>query len=231
MIEAIIEELHGLDGLVYTNEDGEPRKLRLLPPLKQPPSASLPELLRQIAKVTQGLEGAEHVAEGPDFSGTLEGQHLEEFAPNGVCLASDSCGNGWSLDPVTGWIFYLCHDAPVVVYQFPGLLEFLQQFRRPPSQSDFGTNLESWVSRIWRENPGCLTSEQALSLDSELADFARQLGPDWTLIDLRKPTPGDGFSWGRYGPNTEIRRHPSLCIVALRKPPSKPSFWSKLWRS
>jgi len=226
MVETIIQELRALDGLSYSRN----RTLRLRPPLDGPPGASLPEVLRQLLKVSQGLEGVVHVAEGPDFSGTLEGQHLEEFSPQGVCLATDGCGNGWTLDPATGWIFYLCHDAPVVVYQFPSLLEFLQQFRREPALSDFGTKLQAWVSRIWSENPACLTSEQALGGDSELAEFARELGADWTLIDLRNPSPGDGFSWGRYGPKTEVRRHPSLCIVALRKPPPKPSFWSKLWR-
>lgn len=79
--------------------------------------------------------------------------------------------------------FSTCHDAPVVVYQFPSLLEFLQQFRRQPSLSDFETNLQAWTSRIWRENPGTLSSDQALTLDAELADFARQLGPDWTFVD------------------------------------------------
>ena len=228
MLELIVQELRALDNLVYSNDDGESRRLRLRPPLEQPPG-SLPEVLRQVLKVTQGLEGAEHVAEGPDFTGALEGQFVEEFCPEGVCLATDGEGNGWTLDPATGWIFYLCHDAPVVVYQFPGLLEFLQQFRRQPSLSDFGTNLQAWASRIWRENPGSLSSSQALSLDSELADFARQLGPDWTFIDLRKPNPGDGFSCGRFGPGTELRRHPSLPIVALKKPAKKPTFWSKLW--
>ena len=229
MIEALIEELKALDGLSYVNDDGEPRRIRLRPPLTGVPPAEIPELLRQLLKVTQGLEGVEHVSQGPDFSGGLEGQFFEEFSPQGVCLATDQCGNSWTLDPATGWVFYLCHDAPVVVYQFPGLLEFLQQFRRQPAQSDFGTVLQNWVSRIWRENPGCLSHDQALLLDAELANFARELAPEWTLIDLRKPAPGDGFSWGRYGPDTEVRRHPSQCIVAVRKPAKKPSFWSKFW--
>lgn len=228
-------ELLALQDLEYENDHGETRRLKLRPPLsateRQRLAANLPPVLLDLLEVASGIAGAEHVAEGIDFTGKLEGQVLEEFLPDGVTLAVDGCGNGWSLEPSSGHIYFLCHDPPVVVFQSASLEDFLEQLKRQPSCSDLGENLQRWTDRIWRENPATLSPEQAAMGDSVLASFAAELGPDWWLIDLRQPSIGDGFSWGRYGPETEIRRHPEVAIVALRQPAAKPSLWRRLFGS
>jgi hypothetical protein len=38
---------------------------------------------------------------------------------------------------------------------------------------------------------------------------------------------GMGFSWGRYGPKTEVRRHGDERVFAYA-PPVKVSLWSRL---
>jgi hypothetical protein len=39
--------------------------------------------------------------------------------------------------------------------------------------------------------------------------------------------PGMGFSWGRYGPRTQIRPHGDLPILAYAAPPKR-SLWARL---
>ncbi len=217
------ETLLALDGAAYVNDDGEQRRLRLLPPLGKEDidrvSPLMPEEIRQVLAISRGIEGAEHVNEGiVDLSGLfLQSQVLDEFSPDGQIIASDMCGNSWIVDPPTGWVFYLCHDAPVVVYQFPTLEGFLAELRRTPEESLLGRPLQEWVDRIWAQNPGVLPWAQALEKDPALVSFATKLGPQWEIMDLRRPQPGDGFSWGRFGPDTEIQRHPKEYLVGIRR--------------
>jgi hypothetical protein len=60
---------------------------------------------------------------------------------------------------------------------------------------------------VWKENPGTLTVAEAASGDATLASFASSLEPEFTVIDLRTAPVGMGFSWGRFGPTTVVRRH------------------------
>ncbi len=220
------QQLLALEGLVYENDDGESRRLKLRPPpspaQRQRLAEQLPPVLCRLLEVASGIDGAEHVSEGIDFTGGLEGQVLEEFLPDGITLAVDGCGNGWSLEPATGRIFFLCHDPPVVVLQSLSLQLFLEQLKLPPARSELGDALQHWTHRIWRENP-C----EGPPRDESSRSFLEALGSHWRLVDLREARPGDGFSWGKYGPQTEVRRHPELALVALSKPAAKPSLWSR----
>jgi hypothetical protein len=77
---------------------------------------------------------------------------------------------------------------------------------------------ETLSDKVWRENPEVLSFEQCLeSNDPEIQAFAKSLDPAWWLIDLRNPKPGAGFSWGRYGPKTVIRRFGEQRIFAYQK--------------
>jgi hypothetical protein len=37
------------------------------------------------------------------------------------------------------------------------------------------------------------------------------------MVDLRRPTLGSGFSWGRYGPRTVNRRHGEERLFAYQR--------------
>ncbi len=41
---------------------------------------------------------------------------------------------------------------------------------------------------------------------------------------------GDGFSWGRFGPRTEIRRAGHAHVWALIPPERKPGLWQRLFK-
>jgi hypothetical protein len=74
---------------------------------------------------------------------------------------------------------------------------------------------------VWKTNPGVLSYEECLnSEDPILSAFARELDESFQMIDLRHAKPGDGFSWGRYGPNTRIRRFGTRAVFAYQKPKS-----------
>ncbi len=218
--------LESLNLQEYIDDEGETRRLRLLPPCpreQQPRQASAE--LREALSLARGLAGADHVSGDVDLSGqSIEGQYLEEFCPDGIAIAEDGCGNSWTLDPESGRVYFFSHDPPVVVYQFPRLHEFLEQLVRTPSQSDLGEPLRQWTGRIWQHNPGLLSHSQALQVEGGLADWARELGEDWEFVDLTTVSPGDGFSWGR-AEVMQRRGH----WVALAKAKPRKGFLSRLF--
>ena len=56
------------------------------------------------------------------------------------------------------------------------------------------------------------------SPDPDIRAFAAGLDAGFEVIDLRDARIGMGFSWGRYGPNTEVKRFGSQPVFAYRKP-------------
>jgi hypothetical protein len=86
------------------------------------------------------------------------------------------------------------------------------------------------VHRIWRDNPG-LKAPAALreSPDSSLQEFADSLPATALVADMREPAHGQGFSWGRFGPRTVIRRAGQRRIWAITPPEAKPGLFSRLF--
>jgi hypothetical protein len=66
---------------------------------------------------------------------------------------------------------------------------------------------EDRLFNVWRDNPGTLDHSAALANDERLSAFAGELDDRFTFVDLRSSPVGMGFSWGRYGPRTDLRRH------------------------
>lgn len=242
----LLETLKRLENASYINDDGEQRRLKLLPPLSHAELKKLRKLLpceipmdvEEALLFSRGLDNVEHTEGTVDLSGlSIMGQWLEDFAPHAVAIASDGCGNSWSIDlgpdsKTWGPVYFFCHDPPVIVYQFADVNEFLQQMERVPSQSDLGEALQTWTQRVYRDNPNVLTYAQALEGDDELKHFAQPLTAEWEFIDLRRASAGDGFSWGRYGPDTKVMRHSRLPIVALEIPGKHvpgPPWWKKVF--
>ena len=78
---------------------------------------------------------------------------------------------------------------------------------------------EDRLFNVWRKNPGVIDFEACRSsTDTVLKAFAGLLDSSWQVIDMRQAEPGFGFSWGRFGPKTEIQRDGLLPIFAYRRP-------------
>lgn len=213
------------------NEDGGIVELELLPPLTEAEindfASSLPckfpEEIHELLKYCRGFEG---IVDLVDFTGQDLSFGFESIFPHGLPIASDGFGNFWVVDlqpNSTSWapIYFFCHDAPIVVYQAGSLAYFLQELFRmfiPPHESEINEVHEDRIANIWAKNPGVLPYETCLnSSDAILSDFAKGLDESYQVIDLRNAKVGDGFSWGRYGPNTVIKRYGYLPIFAYEK--------------
>jgi hypothetical protein len=148
----------------------------------------------------------------------------------------DGFGNSWLVDlngasKEWGPIFFVCHDPPVVQFQCATFEQFLtelfKQFQ-PPYESET-TRVRDEGMVIWKSNPHVMDFDEAVARRDDLVPrFARELGKEWQFIDLRNVPSGSGFSWGRYGPETEVRRFGDEPIFAYRKPEAK-SFLSGLF--
>ena len=75
--------------------------------------------------------------------------------------------------------------------------------------------------------PG-LTEAEIDALQAKVRAFAAGLPSHFQVIDLRLATPGMGFSRGRYGPKTQVRRHGWERIFAYGKP-QEGGWWGKLF--
>jgi hypothetical protein len=162
-----------------------------------------------------------------DFTGRDFALGFEAVFPHGLPIAADGRGNFWVVDlhpHTTTWgpIYFACHDPPVIVYQADSLERFLDELFRmfgPPHRSLVGEVREEGAARVWRTNPGALPRERCLrSGDPILSAFAAELEEGFLVVDLRRAKPGDGFSWGRYGPDTVVERFGAHAVFAYRRP-------------
>ena len=99
----------------------------------------------------------------------------------------------------------------------------------PPHKSLVDDVQEDRLFEVWRKNPGVIDQPTAFtSSDPALRSFAAGLPQHFQIVDLRRVDPGMGFSWGRYGPRTEVRRHGHERIFGYAKQPST-GFFAKLF--
>ena len=195
----------------------------------------LPRELRATLELTMGIEGS--ALESIDFTGRTLDVEVRELFPAGLPVAADGYGNFWVLDltpdePEAAPVFFVCHDAPVVLYQAPSLGRFLHETFRmsiPPHASLVDDVHDDRLFRVWRENPGATARSDALSADDDLRVFAEQLDDRFQIVDLRSHEIGMGFSWGRYGPRTDVRRHGFLRLFAYAPPERKPGLVRRIF--
>ncbi len=214
------------------DEDGRVVTLEFIPGLSK---GELREFARQvpcrippeITELLSACRGFYGTVEQIDFTGRDLSFEFEAAFPCGLPIAADGYGNFWVVDlhPRTvrwGPIYFACHDAPVILYQADSLEQFMGElFRmfRPPHQSLVDDVHEDRLARVWQTNPGVLSYEECLqSGDPILSAFARELDNSFQLIDLRSAKPGNGFTWGRYGPRTLVRRFGRHAVFAYQKP-------------
>lgn len=241
--DMLADTLRNLAGQLLKDEDGQVRALELLPPatdeeiraLEARLPCPIPGDVRAALRVTTGL------ANGPLESFSLvdlEGFGVEELLPFAYSIAHDGYGNYWVLDllpETTDWgpVFYACHDPAVLAWQAPSIEAFLLDVVAMESggaRSPVDIVHEDVVHRIWRDNPGLMPKAAAVeSGDPEVRAFAASLPESALVADLRTASLGDGVSWGRFGPKTEIRRHGSARIWGLVPPASSGSMFARLF--
>lgn len=215
-----------------TNEDGEPCPLELEPPadaaaleaLQARLPCPLPQDVRELLAFCAGFGGSP--IDVVDFTGTACPYEDKAVFPHGHPIAGDGYGNFWVVDLAPdslawGPIYFACHDAPVILYQAATLEDFLRELFKlgtPPHKSLVDEVHEDRLFDVWGSNPGVREQVDCLaSGDAELARFAQELGPSFQFVDLRNAPVGFGFSWGRYGPKTLVRRDGTRPIFAYEK--------------
>jgi cell wall assembly regulator SMI1 len=192
---------------------------------------SLPASMRRVLAHCAGVAGLG--VDLVDFTGREMSHSREELFPHGLPIAEDGFGNFWVVDlqPTSiDWapIYFVSHDAPVILLQSRSLEHFLEELTkmvRPPHRSAIDDVHEDRPFEIWRQNPGVLSRQACLdSADAVMSDFAKELEPGFEIVDLRRAEIGFGFSWGRYGPRTTVKRFGALPVFAYRAPPRKSIF-------
>jgi len=239
----LAEALKTLAGTKVVDADGAVEVLELLPPatdaqiraLEASLPGPLPDDIRAALAVTTGL------ANGPLESFSildLEGFGLEEVFPHAYSIAHDGYGNYWVLDVLpdaTDWgpVFYACHDPAVIAYQSPSIEAFLRDaVAMPPDdpKSPIDHVHEKVVNRLWSDGSTLITQPvAAASADAILHEFASSLTPAALIADLRHPTVGSGFAWGKFGPRTVIQRFGVHRLWAITRPPPKPGLLARLF--
>jgi len=227
------------------DEDHKPVHLHLLPGLTREEidefARSLPsppcDDVRDLLEFCSGIEGA---LEQIDFTGRTLGLGfgLDFLVPHGLTIAHDGFGNHWVVDLQPGcsnWgpIYFCCHDAPVVLLQAATVQQFVDEVLKmyiPPHRSLIDDVHEDRRFEVWRKNPGVIAHAEAVaSPDPDMSAFAASLDASFEVIDLRDAPIGMGFSWGLYGPKTEVTRFGSKPIFAYRRP-EKTNLLSRLFR-
>lgn len=235
-----IDVIRAAKELALEDEDGDPIELSLLPGLPPDRIESLAagfgfRLPRELVALLAGCSGVEGMLETIDFTGQSDGFEFEAIFPRCIPIAHDGFGNFWVIDAspdgeAVAPVFFACHDAPVILYQAPSVAGFLAEvvnMYRPAHKSLVDDVHEDRLFEVWRRNPGTMTVAEAAKGDQILQDFAKTLDERFTVVDLRNPKVGMGFSWGRHGPKTEVRRHGDERVFAYA-PPVKQGLWSRL---
>lgn len=214
-----LELLKQIQTAEFEDEDGYPIEIELMPPISKSELQKLESRIpapipNDIIELLQYCKGWYGLLDSVDFTGNFYFKMADLF-PYGLPIAHDGFGNFWVIDFTSrstcwGPVFFCCHDAPVIVYQADSLTEFLRdliEFGMYMESSKLNKVHEDYHFKIWRENPNILTYKECInSNDQSLSQFAASLNPEFFIIDLQNPKIGDGFSWGRFGPKTILRR-------------------------
>jgi len=231
---ARLADLVDEDGRQVVLELGPGLSQRELETLEAEVGVPLPGELRAVLERAATIDGA---LEQIDFSGRTLSFEDRDLFPAGLPIAHDGFGNHWVLDLTPNQadvapVFFACHDAPVVLFQAPGIGSFLHEAFRmfvPPHASLVDDVHEDRPFNVWRTNPRVLDHDTALAGDADLRAFATELDDQFVFVDLREPEIGMGFSWGRYGPRTRVRRHGYERLFAYARPEQRPGLLRRIF--
>ena len=224
---------------VFVDKKGGHSTLKLLPPMNEADLAKLeteigcglPHEMRELMQYCSGFELPEYQFRGSQacLQSVLFAGHdifsSEDIFPHGFAVGSDDNGNFWVVDlrtdnPEDTAVFYACHDPPVILHQAHTLGEFIEQvlaLSDPSAAGALNQVHDEYSKQVWTTNPGVLTRQEALAADAEMRAFAESLDDTYLFVDLRNASLGQGFSWGRYGADTVIKRAGEKRIFAYQK--------------
>ena len=189
-----------------TTEDGDADPLELAPPLSEDEISAfeaelpckLPREIRELLSRCSGFTGG--AVDFVDFTGQDCSFGQEEVFPHGLPIAADGFGNFWVIDllPTSktwGPIYFACHDAPVILYQSPGLSHFLIELFKmsiPPYKSLVDDVHEDRLFDVWWKNPGVMSCDECVkSADVELEELRNAA---WAIFpDYRHAHPRNRF--------------------------------------
>jgi len=236
-----LEAIRRAQATRLVSEDGDEVEFELAPALlpadieglADEVGAPLSRELRALLGQTAAIDGGP--LQAIDFTGRSLSWGAPEMFPTGLPIAGDGFGNFWILDlppddAETAPVFFACHDPPVILYQSPNIGDFLYEAFRmlvPPHASSVDDVHEDRLFNVWRENPGTLDHSASLAGDERLRAFATELDDRFTFVDLRSSPVGMGFSWGRYGPRTEVRRYRHELLFAYARPEKRPGIFRR----
>jgi hypothetical protein len=227
---------------VLVDDDRNPLRIQLLPGLSDEEierfsrsrATPISDDIRDLLQFCTGIDGT---VESVDFTGQTFGDiGYEELLPHGLPIAHDGFGNYWIVDLRPGsadWgpIYFCSHDAPIMLLQAFTVQQFVTELFEmfSPSHKSLVDDVhEDRLFDVWRKNPGVIQKAEAwASNDPDIRSFAATLDDGFALVDLRNAPIGMGFSHGRYGPKTEVRRYGLKPIWAYRRP-EKTGLLSKL---
>jgi cell wall assembly regulator SMI1 len=198
-------------------------------------SGALPREVRELLLYSAGFEVASvqllksrRTADTTQVLFTGNGDVALSILPCLVTLLGDGCGNFWIVDvnPSGAWgaILFVCHDPPVIAIQAADLASFLYQVLNPGGRDSEGA-LEyvrnTATSRIWRDDPWLVSVQDArMAQDTIGSKFAERLPDNFRVTDLRSMKVGSGFSWGKAGPNADIRRNGAELVFGIEQKPA-----------
>ena len=240
---SLAEFIKQTEGRKIRDQDGE-HVLRLMPPVSEYKMeklgrtlpCSIPAEIRELFAVTRGYEDGPYG--GINFAGyPAAGFEFRSVFPCELTIMPDGCGNFWVIDltkqsTVWGPIFFVCHDPPVVVYQAGDLREFVEEWLKLEDEkaSKLGDPLNRAVMKVWTENPGIISYENAIqSSDSEVRTFAESTGDSFHFVDLRQAVLGDGFSCRARDVELDYKLDGDNLLFAIRKPPPKKPFLQRIF--
>jgi len=186
----------------------------------------------EILKATKGWDGY-----GPEmvYFDSIGEFGFYELSPYSLTLGHDGFGNSWILDidknGNLGKIFYACHDPAVFVIHSQNLNEFLTHllaYYKNPGVNHLNTIHDTTVFEIWQNNSNILDIAEYRKSNPKYDAFLNQFdGDNWVVADITSTKNGDGFAWGKFGPNQYTQRHPDELIWVIKK--KENSFFQKLF--
>jgi hypothetical protein len=206
-------------GRTLTDEEGRREVVRLQPPatpariaeIERDIGFALPRELGSVLAFSAGIDL--EISDSLDFASIGRCSHENLFGVV-MTIVGDGAGNFWIVElradaTTLGPVWFLCHDAPVLVYQSPDLGTFLVDYLNYFEDSESGplsSVVRQAVRAVWEQTLDVPRDELLSSPDPVLRDFANRLESNWFVRDLRRAKTGDGMPIGRFGPKTPLAR-------------------------
>jgi hypothetical protein len=194
--------------------------------------AKLPEPIRELLLFTRGFTF--DVLRDVNFD-DINSFDLQSIFNCPIKLCDDEIGNVWVLDVkkdgTWGNVFFISKQPPVIVKETENLTDFLKyiyEFGKDFQNSQLHKTKNETVYDIWSNDDDFIKVEEIKNLDdTKIRAFAKNLRPDSQIYDFRQAPNGKGFSWAKFGNETEVLRYQNENLFAVQKK-LKTKLWDKV---